>query len=604
MNTVRPIITKTWALCLVVATFPWLTGGKEPLAGLLSAMALVLAALLAARVGALKRSIPRWVTALYLLLVGWGLISGFWTANVYSTFGWVQTWALAGGVFWLTRLIMSQPGGGSLVKRLYILEAMVFGLWGIGLYVWGDYDRLVGPIYWPNPAASYLLPAVMMAFADWLQVQKNRQKALVSGLVLMILGASIWLTASRAAIIILAFYSLIMVIVFPTTKGFWTKFLFAILASWLLSMSVVQAASLVGHHHTGGAGLASRVAEVADGQSQSLSDRRDFLLSAGRMWLDHPLRGTGAGTYGDVHSAYQRGPLDASANAHSLPAQILSELGLVGFGLLSWLVFGLIILMIGGFWQHGRQGVGLVLGVLAGMSHLAVDIGGSYPAVLASLAMLVALVSWQPASYKRQRFAVPMGLILLAFLSALHYTTATAAERGSVYLENEEYVAAARAYEDANKYGVGNPDWLAARGIVALAQGQLSDGNSQRQGYLDEALSYARQAEGHDSFDAQHWQLESRVWYAQNQMSASEAAAKGALARDPNNHPEYAGDLAAVLWRQSRHDEALAVLDEMLARYPPPVRQKRSADLTLKPRLEQLEAVKISIEASRTLTHP
>jgi O-antigen ligase len=567
-------------------------------------MALVLAALLAYREGQLRRSMPLWVALCFLAFVGWGALSGWWTANRYSTLLWVQLWAIAGGVFWLTRLVIRQPQGRELIKLGYLVSAAAFAVWGIVLYVFGDYDRLVGPVYWPNPAATYLLPAVLMLLSDWLVVQKSRRKAWFTGMVLAVTGVAIWLTASRAAIVILAFYSLILLIVIPTTKRFWIKILFILLVCSLVHLGTVQLADLMGRHHTASAGLSARVAEVADGQSQSLQDRWLYVASAGAMWAAQPISGVGAGAFGDVHPQYQHSPIDASQSVHSLPLQVLAELGFVGFGLLGWLIVGLTVLMMAGLWQLGRAWLGLFLGVLAAISHMAVDIGGSYPAIVASLAMLIALLCWQPRQHKPGRGWVLLGLILVAVLAASQYTAASAAERAKIYLENDDYPAAASAYDDANKYGIGNPDWLTARGIVALAQAQLSHNKPQRQSYLDEALDYARRAEALDHYDGQHWQLESRVWLAQNQLQAATDAAIRALARDSNNHPEYAGDLAAAQWRQGRYDEALAVIDAMLARYSKDVRENRAVDLTLKPRLEQLEAVRASIEAARVSVQP
>ncbi|QQR53000.1 hypothetical protein IPG36_02760 [bacterium] len=217
-DVVRPIILKTLLVCLAVATFPWLTGGKEPLAGLLSGAALLLAALLVWREGMMRRSMPVWVTGLYLGLMVWAAVSGLWTANRFSTLLWLQAWATAGGVFWLSRIIGRQPGGWQAVRNLYMASAVVFAMWGMGLYVWGDYDRLVGPIYWPNPAATYILPALILAFGTWLKPNIRLKKMVVNGVILVILGAAFWLTASRAALVILALYSVVLVVVQSTTK--------------------------------------------------------------------------------------------------------------------------------------------------------------------------------------------------------------------------------------------------------------------------------------------------------------------------------------------------------------------------------------------------
>ena len=598
-DVVRPIILKALLVCLAVATFPWLTGGKEPSAGLLSGAALLLAALLVWREGMMRRSMPVWVTGLYLGLMVWAAVSGLWTANRFSTILWLQAWATAGGVFWLSRIIGRQPGGWQAVRNLYMASAVVFALWGMGLYVWGDYDRLVGPIYWPNPAATYILPALILAFGTWLKPNIRLKKMVVNGVILVILGAAFWLTASRAALVILALYSVVLVVVQSTTKRLWIQLLFAIIIPWLSSLAAVQVAALVGHHRADGAGLSERVAEATEGQSQSLKDRWAYTKAALNMWSAQPIGGVGAGNFGDVHPAYQNNPVQAARNAHNLPAQMLAELGLVGLGLLGWLLLSWFAMAFAGSWQQGRDGVVLLLGVLAALTHMAVDIGASYPAILASVAMLMALATWQPARARMGRPAwVIGGFLLLAGGAIGIYQGATAAQNGQIYLENGEFTDASIAYDKANSFGVGNPDWLSARGIVKLAQSQSATDDAVKQQFLSEALDDALLAQARDRSDGQHWQLESRVRLALNQPETALAAALEALKRDPNNHPEYAGDAAAAYWRLGRFEAGIAVIDDMLARYPPAVRENRAVDLTLAPRLEQLEAVKASLLAA------
>lgn len=99
----------------------------------------------------------------------------------------------------------------------------------------------------------------------------------------------------------------------------------------------------------------------------SIASRRVFGEMALRVWRDHPLAGTGVGTFPwEARDLIARGPLRgqlAAENVHSVPLLALSELGLVGFALYyGTLAFGAILV-----WRTVRDpfAVGLAAGAVA-----------------------------------------------------------------------------------------------------------------------------------------------------------------------------------------------------------------------------------------------
>src|SRR5437763_1767216 len=90
------VIVITLAVCLAVAMAPWMSGGQEPLAMLLSAGALLLGALLVWRQPEARRLRVGPLMMSWLALMGLALLSLLWTANRFSTVLWVSEWVMAG----------------------------------------------------------------------------------------------------------------------------------------------------------------------------------------------------------------------------------------------------------------------------------------------------------------------------------------------------------------------------------------------------------------------------------------------------------------------------------------------------------------------------
>jgi hypothetical protein len=97
--------------------------------------------------------------------------------------------------------------------------------------------------------------------------------------------------------------------------------------------------------------LASRVAhqgqtDAQAGSSRLLStapeERLDYARVALRLFADSPIGGVGAGNFGRRYDALRRFPTH-SQYTHNLPLRVLSETGIVGFGLLIALVAALLI---------------------------------------------------------------------------------------------------------------------------------------------------------------------------------------------------------------------------------------------------------------------
>src|SRR5438045_2687811 len=77
--------------------------------------------------------------------------------------------------------------------------------------------------YWPNPAAAYLIPAILLSVDRWRRASGQRVYWWMAADVAW--GSCFWLTDSRAAILVLALVMAVYLVVVPTPRRFWTQFL-------------------------------------------------------------------------------------------------------------------------------------------------------------------------------------------------------------------------------------------------------------------------------------------------------------------------------------------------------------------------------------------
>lgn len=587
----RPVILLSWIVCLCVAIAPWMTGGREPVAMVITAFALLLGTLLAVRQRLVAPLRPGILTLSYAGLMIWAVCSLMWTANHYSTTLWICQWLLAGLAFRLSYTASARGLAQHMIAFAYLVVAAVFSVAGIGLYLWGDYDRLIGSIYWPNPAAAYIMPALIMSFWWWLR-SSGRSNMAWWGSAVVLFGSAFILTGSRAAYLIIGFILVLIALIHPRTEQYWTKNVFAILAPIAMGIALMQLGNYMGHHRQADQ-TGARLAEVAGGKSQSLSDRFRYAASGFEIWFEHPVLGTGAGTYGDVHPGYQRGPVDAASDAHNVYVQVLAELGLPGAvalaGLLLALIFGLIR---GALVTPGSQ-TPVLLALLALGLHFGLDIDARYPALLALVAVLAGSVwrPWRRLELRSAGWAWPSAALAVVVPVVLLYQSDVSALRAKAAQTDEDYEAAVVLFDAAGRTWVANPDWTSASAINRLVLARLGSGVPGESGdVLDTALADVRWAQQRDPYDGQHWQLEGRLLAQQGTWPQAVRAFSRALQLDPYNHPDYALDLARA---QVESGDAVAgqqTARAMLQKYPSQVVANRQADPRLRPTLAELAA--------------
>jgi hypothetical protein len=210
--------------------------------------------------------------------------------------------------------------------------------------------------------------------------------------------------------------------------------------------------------------------------SASSSNRWRWWQEAWNAFVDHPLRGTGAGTFG-LTDRLERETSLAVTEPHSAPLQDLTETGIVGFAL----ICAALVAAALAIWRRERSGALTALGLAAALCvvHSLVDIDWDYVAVQGPFFLAVgALVSGPPRPTGGGRRWLRSAVLAVAALAAVYSFTSPwlsdrrvdeaydALVRGDVRTARDE----ARAAHELNPLAV-EPLWvwaLTERGQKAL----------------------------------------------------------------------------------------------------------------------------------------
>ncbi|HSX41336.1 MAG TPA: O-antigen ligase family protein [Candidatus Saccharimonadales bacterium] len=574
------------AVMVLVAMLPWWSGGREPIALLISAFAVVIGSIAMWRRPEPARTVASWpLKAVLTIFTAWAVLGLLWTVNRYDTEVWLTYWALALAVFILVGNLTK-----SAKQRLidgYLWIATAAALYGFYQYFTGDYDRLTSSFYWANPAAAFLLPAVIIGVWRW--ASQRSPVALVQSAIVLI---AFWLTDSRGAILVLILVA-IAAATRPTVRQ--KSWLIITLALITFGLSLGFSWMRVHEFHHSGLTPGSRFAEAANGESTSGRDRLSYLVSSFRILAKNPVQGTGPGTFGTVHPQFQGQVSQAGSDAHNIYVQSLAEQGLIGFLLVIWIV----CLMLAGLWRGVIREPTMAAVALAAVAlalHFGLDIDGRYPALVVLLGALIGLV-YQPLVYRKVTWKRAVGLPLLLaglLLAAISlYQSSVWADKGKLAQDNHDLKAAAGDYSQAHTGWVYNPDYWTAEGIDYYSLAGITGGSKQ---YEPLALDRANHAVAVDPQDSQHYFLRARIHRLQGKLTDAQSDYNQALRLDHLNHPYYYADLASLELQMGKETDAVHIATQGIILYPQKVIDSRPADVSIRVAVSQLYTIRAAIE--------
>jgi O-antigen ligase len=206
--------------------------------------------------------------------------------------------------------------------------------------------------------------------------------------------------------------------------------------------------------------------------SLSLNGRRDAWRVAREVVAQHPLIGTGQGTFAAEWAARRHVQLDI-LQPHSLELELLSELGILGFAcLVAFVVIAVVLLLRATPRRTAAAALGALVGVVAQAS---ADWTWSFVAVVASVLLLVGGALGGRARYSPPVLVrIAFGVATLAAMISLAppYLAARSVEEAQS-LSSSDPARAYRRAQAAHRLNPWDPAALELEASLAVASGEL-----------------------------------------------------------------------------------------------------------------------------------
>lgn len=305
----------------------------------------------------------------YLVWLG---IAVWWSTVPNAS--WLTAWVLAGlPVAYLAWGMTPNPDKvWSALRGVFLLAGPAFALWGLGQVVTGyGYGYPVGPLVDKNAFAALMNLFWFMASIHFIgrRDQKGIQVRLIlPALGLLLIATTLFASESRGAI-------LTWLLLMPF--ALWAGFRATRNKRALLSVLIIALAGYLGAANLLGLGIGHRTLNLE--QDASTSARLQLWKSAAEIAKDHPLTGTGWGTFVSQYPAYRdpRENTTAGFYAHNDYLQLAAEGGIPALVLMLGILAGLLLQLKRSlaFKENPRalEATGLLLGSLALFIHAGVN---------------------------------------------------------------------------------------------------------------------------------------------------------------------------------------------------------------------------------------
>jgi putative inorganic carbon (HCO3(-)) transporter len=420
--------------------------------------------------------------------------------------------------------------------------------------------RIFGTMYNPNVLASYLLTilpaaAVVLAMA-WRDTRERpdrpRLALIAAGFAVLIGGAALLLTGSRAGLLSAMLGAAVFLIAGPTR----------VRARWLVAAAVaVVALVLIAPP------LRNRVVSAAT-QSHSVVFRWYTWLGTAEMIEARPVLGFGPGTFEHAYPQYAR--VGFTRMAHQTPLQIAAEMGLPALLLIMTGVTLIARRLVARLRYGGLRAVQCAAGLAAlaaiGLHNLA-DYTWYVPAIGMTLAAVVGLslaaAREDPPSPLRRWPCWAGAAVALVVLAASGWGLSAQLlhSQGEAMLSRGRYQMAMAPLRRASEL-----DPLDAEIRQDLAQAVTASPLSGPQ----RAVSIRLEAADLNPLDAGNYVALAQVYSRLGEMGSAVAAAKRAVEAHPNDPRTYVM-LARLQEQMGRDAEALQTWREVEELYESPV---------------------------------
>jgi O-antigen ligase len=493
----------------------------------------------------------------------WAGISIFWSLNPHRTLVEFLQLSICVMVFVLASNLDEE--NSFRVGRIALITGLGVALFGISQYLFISSSRIESTIANANSLGIYLAMLFLLGWGYYLR-KPNRFIAFTS----VILLIALILTMSRGSFISLA---ICLPLVFvglnkSELKSALKNTLICIVCSLALTQLVIYVApylqNIVGDNLVLSYILSRRAAFVA----WSGTSRFAFWKTGFDIFIANPLNGTGLGTFFLAYFTEYVDNIWYSRFVHNHYIQTLSELGLIGLGLLVAFLFQTAMIAMRPLKSNIYPAFypGLLAASLAFLIHIGGDFSWNFPAVAAlffALAGTITATSKKEAERALQRkhfIIVQVAILIIVFMLSLWQLSATLLyKRGIEQEADDEINEAAATYDLANRiYPINSMAYSFAGNAYFMMASEHQDLE-----LLNEAIARLEKAVSLSPVDGNlHNQLGRYYWMA-GRLDEAEVHLKIAT--------DYAAyrigliiDLAWFYIQQERFEEARPVVEKGL----------------------------------------
>lgn len=307
-----------------------------------------------------------------LVYLAWLGIAVWWSATPNTS--WLTAWMLAGlPMAYLAWGLTPNPDKlWNTLRTVFLLAGPALALWGLGQVMTGyGYGYPVGPLVDKNAFAALMNLFWFMASIHFISKMNKKgiqPRLILPALGLLLIAATLFATESRGAIL-----TWLLLLPFALWAGFRaTRNKRAVLA-----VLVIALAGYLGAANLLGLGIGHRTLNLE--HDASTSARLLLWKSAAEIVKDHPLTGTGWGTFVAQYPAYRdpRENTTAGFYAHNDYVQLATEGGIPALILMLGILAGLLLQLKRSLAMkhnpHALEATGLLLAVLALFIHASLN---------------------------------------------------------------------------------------------------------------------------------------------------------------------------------------------------------------------------------------
>ena len=521
---------------------------------------------------------------LYLIL---SLVAVAFSVSPYNSFMlWLQNLSYA-ILFFIAYYSQFRKQEINILIKIFLACSVALCLAGVYWYLTGDYNRLTSTFWWPNPFAGFLFFVMPLSFYSFLK-DRSRLKLLSAPLLILIL-ISFVLTGSRGAflsICISIFICGLIYFIYSNKKNtlipqehsvFLKKYWLALSCTIILFTSLVF---LINTIKADNMAFNKRATNGQDFLDTSSSIRLNYWKGSLEIFRDYPIFGSGLGSFSNIYPKYQKDPISAGKYAHNWYLEILAEQGAIVF-----IVFILFLSSVFRSFIKCRDVASqrfygaLAIGILAFLTHNAVDIGSHYPANMVLFWLLFGVLNRkEQKEVEGQKIKLVYFLFwILSFFLVIkgfvflysHYNF----HKGLEYQGVEEFEVAQDYYAKSILLN-SDQNYLRQYGIILYVQALNTQNKEMQEEFLDKALKISQKIIKSSSHNALNYELRGRIYKELGQQSEAEKDFRIAIELNKFTSRHYI-NLSLLLIDENRFKEANHLIDEILGIYSPDVVETR-----------------------------